>query len=419
MNGISNDYGIPFSTKKTIELKNKINLTKEKLNEKMIYIVENSHIDDGTKDRLARYIPQASYRGRKKGPFHINSIISVLYEFPNGFFSDDSGTKYSTRKELYLEAIRYIEEELGEDSRFLHYVMDMKNTLALESNLDDIYQLAMLNEGKEIFYVKPTFGLSETNRLITSNPNLQGKTNEVKSLITAEEGYRIASLDITGQEVHILIYGVLENQQLKADYEELGDPYFAFLKNIDMTPSKDNKNLAKIPILGLMNGQSKWAIKKRVGDPVAVGRLVDLVESDTGFYSKVTSYVNEQIKKPVTDITAKGLIGTTRKLDPYKVENSDQSYKRNAVRNAFFQMTASSIVAECLVQLAEVIREEFPEGLKDFRPILTIHDEFVFTYKEEYEDKAVEMIESYMLPIVKDWARFRGKVYTGNGYVHK
>ena len=73
-------------------------------------------------------------------------------------------------------------------------------------------------------------------------------------MIMAPSGYKVMTIDISGQEVHILLFGIMRNKELQRLYIEIGDPYYAILKFLGYPQTPEYKAYVKVPVLGCTNG---------------------------------------------------------------------------------------------------------------------------------------------------------------------
>ena len=113
----------------------------------------------------------------------------------------------------------------------------------------------------EIAYIHPILEMVSTGRLSTNSPNVQGWVNTVKKQIKAPKGYKIISMDIAGQDAHILVWGIMDNKSLKEGYLKYSDAYKAFLHAAGMPILKTLRKMVKVPVLALMNGMSYRGIQ--------------------------------------------------------------------------------------------------------------------------------------------------------------
>lgn len=435
LNAILYEYGIPFSVKRVFKMSEDIKKKLEAYKQLQIDFVKKSYfpgVSEDTKQSVLDLLEEgADYNGRSIKYTHINSVLMNLYKFPRDYLVSSS-KYYTTTKTAYVKVKTFVELELGLDGRLLNYVLDVKSLLQKQKGLKQILDLISYNdvdlEKKEIVYLHPNLEFTETYRVVTSNPNIQGKTGEIKSLIEAPKGYKFITLDISGQEVHILLNGILEDKKLLEYYIELGDPYFAILKRVGLEPTKENKKIAKIPVLGIMNGMGKQRAIEETNNPDFVNKIYNLITQDSGFIKKVTTYTEQQIAEAKTTkiCTAKGLLGGCIREFIYYPKGKwgvpkGEKYNdpKTTLQNGFFQITAAEITGYSMLKFMDYIFDNVEGGFNSIRPVVTIHDEFVIMCKDEFEEKAIELTKKFLLPIVRDWSRFEGEILVSNHYVHK
>lgn len=430
-----NYYGIPFDSFKLDELIDKKTKEKEQLNQAIM-----KYISRKTGEKCS-YI---NYTGRLVTKTNIAAFVTEVLDLPENKFINRKGN-YSFK----LSDIEYLindrqmlntpkaKEEIG----FLQNIANYLNTTRLISSTNQLaisrglYKNKVVTAYKEmnkvdnvnfddikdklrdknLFYVYPTFSELATGRISTSEPNIQGLGAEVKELMTAPKGYKIASVDIKGQDVHILICGILDNPQIKELYVKYGDPYRAIIESSGFEFNKSVRNDTKVVILGVMNGMSLGTALSDVKDKDLGRTIYNLIVNDNGYKKIVLKYVNENkySKNPMRT----GLFGTKKKVS---VEN--MRYKNslsNQLKNGFFQQTAAEIVTLSINGFLTEIKENPNITFNDIRLLTPIYDEFVMVYREDLEEYALDIFKSYFMPSVEDWPIFRGEVLIGDTYRSK
>lgn len=325
-----NYYGIPFDSFKLDELIDKKTKEKEQLNQAIM-----EYISRKTGEKCS-YI---NYTGRLVTKTNIAAFVTEVLDLPENKFINRKGNYSFKLSDIeYLINDRQIlntpkaKEEIG----FLQNIANYLNTTRLISSTNQLaisrglYKNKVVTAYKEmnkvdnvnfddikdklrdknLFYVYPTFSELATGRISTSEPNIQGLGAEVKELMTAPKGYKIASVDIKGQDVHILICGILDNPQIKELYVKYGDPYRAIIESSGFEFNKSVRNDTKVVILGVMNGMSLGTALSDVKDKDLGRTIYNLIVNDNGYKKIVLKYVNENkySKNPMRT----GLFGTKK-----------------------------------------------------------------------------------------------------------
>ena len=433
MNFISSNYGVPFS-KELVSSGYQSAYAKEKelkeyLTKEYAYIGGYEYID---------------FTGRGFISPHIANIIYTYYKdclpSPNPFETKvkrggSTNSEYTVKDEI-VNNVRDIIHSRTNDTDLIDKFIELKDTSKFLRSIDQIFDWYLRDKtDNDYFPVNPTSEVKDTFRLATNNPNIQGKPKAVKEMIMAPSGYKVMTIDISGQEVHILLFGIMRNKELQRLYIEIGDPYYAILKYLGYPQTPEYKAYVKVPVLGCMNGMELETMITDMGyqrftNDIEQERnnelilelataIKNLIEKDEGFQEVVQSHVDSQ--KNRDNAVAVGLFGTERIIPKFKKGKAVSSAsRRNMLRNGFFQITASEIVSLSLQALIHyIMNNEHGITFDDFRPVISIYDEFVFIYKEELEAEAYEIVDNFMRPKVENWARFRGEIITGKYYGHK
>ena len=276
----------------------------------------------------------------------------------------------------------------------------------------------------DIWWVHPHIRLAETNRFQCYSPNPQGKTSLVKSCITAPEGYTILSLDISAQDVYVLVWGVMKDAGMKEKVLEFGDPYKALLDYCGYEPTTQNKKILKRPLLSRMNGKSVTTIVSEMENRDYAPMVVDSlrkIESEDGYNEIVLNAKKESFSEyPIR----KGLFGTENYIDlsSCTVNNRvDHGSIQRKILNANFQMTSAEILCISYICMMHDLLNDRIKGVtfEDFCPLIPIHDEIVAICKNEIVEKAKKILTYYILPSVENWGRMSGEITYGKSYQHK
>lgn len=370
---------------------------------------------------------------RTDGANHITNIISKYYyknynvDWIDSEFYTDKG--YRTTKLSVLNRVKELLEYQQLPTEMIDaMLLYQTHSYTRTNNMRYFKDTYILSEDSkdEIAYIHPILEMVSTGRLSTNSPNVQGWVNTVKKQIKAPKGYKIMSMDIAGQDAHILVWGIMDNKSLKEGYLKYSDAYNAFLHAAGMPILKTLRKMVKVPVLALMNGMSYRGIQANLkeaydnlskddraevdshGGYQHIGSTIyNMVNNDSG-YKRIVKAYSDLHQDP--NIMRKGLFGT--KL-PVKTSGS----VRNQLKNGFFQVTAAEILVLSLMIMNSMIEHNLKNGYDDIRLLVPIYDEVVFIVKDELVDQAKDMIENIMKPIVDDWAPFQGEIMVGQHYM--
>lgn len=438
---ISNLYGTPFSSSAFDELYKESIESKDALNKKIL---------EQLSSMIGKKIDYIDYRGRTIHGNHVCRRVCEALNIDDERYITGRG-QYSFKKSDMEYLVEKYKNQLknNKNSKIEGYIDLLNNIieyndinrlistsgqlLAARNKYEEkVLRLAneeMKDKGKEfttfnevkkflrdpdLFYVNPTFKKLETCRISTSDPNIQGFRSELKELITAPEGYKIATMDIKGQEVHILIWGILENKKIKENYIKYQEPYRAIIESAGYEFNEHVKADTKTAILGIMNGMSMNYLLSQINNRDLGIKIYKMITEDPGYINKVVTYAKENKMKP--NPMRRGLFGTEM---PIEKKGRYKSSLENQLKNGFFQLTAGEIASKSIQAFILEVNHNKNVTEQDIRLLLSIYDEFVMIYREDLEEYALNIFESCFKPVVEDWPRFRGEVNCGKHYLTK
>ena len=268
----------------------------------------------------------------------------------------------------------------------------------------------------DYYRFQPDLVDTNTYRIQTQDPNIQGWQPKLRSFIVPPRGYKLADIDIKGQDLHAL-FGLLHNQELRTLYEEMQDPYNAVLKYLGYELDKEKRDVAKVPILGITNGMSENTAMSRVPPHYAsmIKQIFELITNDEGYrILKDNAYTIFNNYRPIK----RGYIGLISSVD---VDGKRDYSIKNSIINANFQLTSSEIFRLTIWAFYNhlyrgVIKLKDGTVLKpdDFVIGISIHDEYIFYYRDTISDEeAKSIIEFYTLPIIDNRKPMFGHIRVG------
>lgn len=442
---ISDLYGVPFSSSSFEELLERSYENKNRLNNEILEKVSKF---------LGKEVDYIDFTGRTIHSGHVCKYVCEIlgindetYTTARGQYSfkksdieklvenyefKRKNTHNDQQKELFTEYIELLNNILDYNdisrlistsnqlrlakTKYENWVLEVANKEQSENgkNFLEFEEVKPFLRDPDLFFVNPTFKKLDTGRISTSDPNIQGFKSELKELITAPKGYKIASMDIKGQEVHILIWGILENRIIKENYIKYQEPYRAIIESAGYEFNEHVKADTKTAILGIMNGMSMGYLLSQINNRDLGIKIYNMITEDPGYKTKVVNYSKENKGKP--NPMRKGLFGTEMSVSK---KGKYKSSLENQLKNGFFQLTASEISSQSMMEFILEVHNNENIDETDIRLLLPIYDEFVMIYREDLEEYALNIFESCFKPIVEDWPRFRGEVQCGTHYMAK
>lgn len=288
--------------------------------------------------------------------------------------------------------------------------------------------------------VRPSFHNcgTATGRLSCSRPNLQQlpKVNkhfpiQTRACFVAPTGHKIISCDYSGQELRILAKLSMDEGLMKAFREgqdlhmvtankmfELGIPdeqLFANHPGFDQLKEKykHERDKAKIINFGIAYGKGAFGFSKDFGiDETEAQEFLDR-------YNSAFPGIEEARQTCVKEIERVGEVSTMfGRKRRFKKEKRDNwtGYIRKVFRQAFnflIQGFAADMVRVAMVRVYSAA-QKYPEY--EIKAIGTVHDEAIYTCREEYVEAAMKLIKEQFEGVVQWEFPIVAEVSYGDNY---
>ncbi|MCW8995577.1 MAG: DNA polymerase I [Psychromonas sp.] len=240
-----------------------------------------------------------------------------------------------------------------------------------------------------------------TGRLSSSDPNLQNipiRTAEgrrIRQAFIAKPGYKIVAADYSQIELRIMAHlsqdkGLLDAFATGKDIHK-ATAAEVFAVALDEVTSEQRRS-AKAINFGLIYGMSAFGLAKQLN----LGRQEAQQYMDRYFdrYPGVLTYMEDTR----TLAHEKGYVETIlgRRLQLPNIKSRNGLLKKAAERaaiNAPMQGTAADIIKKAMIDMANWIKEQ-PSG--SVQLLMQVHDELVFSIKEEFVDSYIKEIQAIM-----------------------
>lgn len=232
------------------------------------------------------------------------------------------------------------------------------------------------------------FGAPKTGRSSSVNPNIQqiptrkAMGNEVRSLYIPEPGYKMASLDYSGQELRLIINLAYEMKFLDGESEIITnfsenpdyDFYGAVAKKLDL-----NRNATKTVVLGICYGQWAGSLSSQLDISMEEAtKIINMLNKELPFLSRLFKTAKATV----------GIRGYVKTLTGRKIY-IDKDFARNGL-NAAIQGSAAD-------QTNTAIVNAYRKGLYIIAPI---HDEILMQYKDDQEVQDMKIIMEEAMDLV-------------------
>ena len=352
----------------------------------------------------------------------LDVLVDNIYKISGKEFNVNSTQQLATIlfDELKLNQIKKrstaenVLKELVKEHQLPELILEYRKLNKLKNTYIDALPVAINSKTNRIH---STFNqtIASTGRLSSTAPNFQNipiRTEEGreirKSFIPQQRGWKILSADYSQIELRIMAH-------LSED-EELCD---AFNNNIDIhsrTASliynvsieeiiPEMRRTAKVVNFGIMYGAGAFRISQELG----ISRMASQSIIDEYFkkYSGIRIYIDKILETARKENYVKTISGRRRSVWD---TNSENALKRKAAERVAINMPIQGSAAELIkIAMIDIQKEIKKEKLKS-KMILQIHDELLFEFPKEEEDKLIPLVVNSMekamrlkVPIIVDY----------------
>lgn len=244
-----------------------------------------------------------------------------------------------------------------------------------------------------------SLGNTITGRMASHHPNMQNMPRDgFRNLFCSQPGYSLIGLDYSQQELRVAAM-VTGDPELLRIYKEGGDVHTntaaAILKIPKETVSKQNRQLAKAVIFGLLYGQGA----KGLAIYAASQYGVDMTEEQAQQHREALFRTYKGLRK--WQLTTGKLVEITMKVRTKCGKERDfsreqQGYRYNAALNMPIQGAAAEITLHAITRLSHLLSD-------DCHLVNVIHDEILLEVSDariaEIARMATEAMEEAFLDV--------------------
>lgn len=248
--------------------------------------------------------------------------------------------------------------------------------------------------------------ITETGRLSSSNPNLQNLPvkSEVgakirQAVISSEKNNSIFACDYSQIELRILAHFSKDDNLINAfkNNKDIHKATAALIFNVDeINVSQEMREMSKRINFGIVYGLSSYGLSKDLSMPVDEAQA--FIDAYFTRYSKVKSYIEEQIKRAEKDGFVTTILGRRRYIP--EINSSNQNIRQFAQRQAVntpIQGSASDLIKLAMIEIDKQIKQQNLQS----RMLIQVHDELVFDVPEEEFVKFSVLVKDKMENVLK------------------
>ena len=347
---------------------------------------------------------EAEIHGMAGGPFNIDSrlqLAKILYE--------DLKLPVLKRTKTGPSMDAEVLEELADQHPLPAKIVEYRQAAKLKSTYTDALPL-LVHPVTGRVHTSFKQDVAATGRLSSQDPNLQNipiRTEEGRAIrsafIPGEPGWRLMTADYSQIELRVLAHfcGDIPLRQAFIEDRDIHTQVAAEVFGVPLEEvTRDMRRNAKAVNFGVIYGQSPFGLAKALKiDQAVAAKFID------DYFAKYPG-IDDFMLRTLDSCRKLGYVSTifgrrrpvTGVRDPKFLKSKRQRNlpERIAV-NAVIQGSAADIIKRAMINLHRRMRTE---GLRS-RMLLQIHDELVFEFPPEEQDRLARMIAEEMSQAVQ------------------
>ena len=294
-------------------------------------------------------------------------------------------------------------EKIKEENIIINFISEYKELVKLKNTyIDALPKLVSKKTGK----LHTTFNqtVTATGRLSSSSPNLQnipirtGVGRKIRKAFISESGRKLISADYSQIELRIIAM-IANDKKMKDIFNKNLDIHTATAAEVNQIPIEDvtseMRRAAKALNFGVIYGMSVFGFARSAG--IDRDRAKKFIDNYMEKFSNVAKYIEKSKEDARKKGYAETLFGRRRYLPELNSTNAivRNSAERMAI-NMPIQGTAADIIKIAMIKIDEWINKYNNENKDAVKLLLQVHDELLFSVKEERLKKASQDIKEIM-----------------------
>jgi DNA polymerase-1 len=245
--------------------------------------------------------------------------------------------------------------------------------------------------------------VTATGRLSSSNPNLQnipvGETGgiNVRDAFVSEGDKWLLAADYSQIELRVMAHFSKDKNLIEAFekdfdiHQHTADTVFG--KDLFLT-EKERRKRAKVINFSVLYGSGPFSLSKELG--VGYKEAQNFIDMYFEKYTGVRAFMEDVIARAEEDPEVKTISGRRRNIP--EILSSNRTVKENGKRmaiNTTIQGSAADIIKIAMINIHKELK-----NMKS-RLIMQVHDELIFEYPQEEEDRLFKIVKTEMENAVK------------------
>ena len=331
----------------------------------------------------------------------------ILFEKLNLPYGKKTKTGYSTNADVL--------EELRDKHPIIEKITDYRAFTKLQSTYVSGLKAAVDGDGR----VRSTFKQTETRtgRISSAEPNIQNipvRTElgrNMRKFFVAKEGCLLVDADYSQIELRVLAH-LAGDKLMQQSFQNGDDIHTITASQVFNQPiewvTPELRSRAKAVNFGIVYGIGAFSLSKDIG--VTVAEAKHYIEAYLAKYSGVDAFMKNTVANAKKNLYVETLFGRRRYIPEINAANKNVQAAANRIAmNTPIQGTAADIIKLAMIKVYDRLeREQLPARL-----ILQVHDELIVEVKEEYAEKAAELLKQEMENCIKLDVPLTADVKTG------
>ena len=294
-------------------------------------------------------------------------------------------------------------EKLKEEHIIVSFISEYKEFVKLKNTYVDALPKLI---SKKTNRLHTTFNqtVTATGRLSSSNPNLQNipiRTEigrKIRKAFIAETGRKLISADYSQIELRVIAM-VADDKKMKEIFNEGLDIHAATAAEVNQVPLEEvtsqMRRSAKALNFGVIYGMGVFGFARSAG--IERDKAKEFIENYMKKFSGVAKYM-ERSKEDAKKVGYAQTIWGRRRYLP-ELNSSNAMVKNAAERMAInmpIQGAAADVIKIAMLKIDKWIDEYNNKNKDAVKLLLQVHDELLFSIKEENVSEAAENIRKIM-----------------------
>ena len=294
-------------------------------------------------------------------------------------------------------------DKLKNEHIVITFISEYKELVKLKNTYVDVLP-KLINKKTDRLHTTFHQAITATGRLSSSDPNLQNipiRTDfgkKIRKAFIAESKRKLLSADYSQIELRIIAM-IADDKKMKEIFNNDLDIHIATAAEVNQVPLEEvtyeMRRAAKALNFGVIYGMSVFGFARSAG--IERDKAKKFIDDYMERFSGVAKYIEKSKNDAKKKGYAETLFGRRRYLP--ELDSSNIMIRNSAERMAInmpIQGTAADIIKIAMIKIDDWVNKYNNKNGDAVRLLLQVHDELLFSIKEEHLKKAVQEIKEIM-----------------------